>query len=64
MDVIANFIRGDIGVAVAATVYQPEKKSTLVHCINVTAQHQELRAGSLLDLFMPLEICEGGSGSH
>lgn len=63
MGLVENFIRGDTGIAVATTARQLGKgRRALVHCINITAQTQELCASSLLGIFMPLEehpMCEG-----
>lgn len=42
---VEHFIRGDTGVVVAVTVCQSGNgRRALVHCINVTAQPQELCA--------------------
>lgn len=46
-------IRGDMGVTVATTVCLPGKgRRTLVRCINVSAQLQELRARSLIGILL------------
>lgn len=43
-------------MVVAVTVCRPgEKQTTLVCCINVTTQPQELRAGNLLGILRPPE---------
>lgn len=62
MGLVENSIRGDADVAVAATVCQRGKRRTLVLCINMTAQPQELRAGSLFGIFVPLEEDQSSEG--
>lgn len=51
-------------MVVKDTVYQSGKRRrALVCCINVIAQPQEIRAGCLLGIFVPLEEDQSYKGS-
>ena len=53
---IESLLEQDKGVAVAATLGKPTKDGTvLVRCLNLTREPQQLRAGSVIGVYQPVE---------
>ena len=53
---IESLLEQDVGVAVAATLGRPSSDgSVLVRCWNLSSEPQELRSGSVIGLYQPVE---------